>query len=66
MSRIADRISLIASAVVVAAAAWALLHYSGNWFFPVATLIALVALLADNQRLRKRLRDLGEDPRSRK
>ncbi|WP_321878949.1 hypothetical protein [Burkholderia cepacia] len=66
MSRIADRIGLIAAAVVVAAVAWALLHYSGNWFFPVAALIALVALLADNQRLRKRLRDLGENPRSRK
>ncbi|OXI84724.1 hypothetical protein CFB40_27345 [Burkholderia sp. AU31652] len=66
MSRMADGISLIAAAVVVAAVAWALLHYSGNWFFPVATLVALVALLADNRRLRKRLRDLGDDPRLRK
>lgn len=60
-----DRIGLIAAAVVVAAMAWALLHDSGDWFFPVATLVALVALLADNQRLKKCLRDLGEDPRSR-
>ncbi|VWC94384.1 hypothetical protein [Burkholderia contaminans] len=66
MSRMADGISLIAAAVVVAAVAWALLHYSGNWFFSVATLVALVALLADNRRLRKRLRDLGDDPRLRK
>ncbi|MFP3504564.1 hypothetical protein [Burkholderia sp. SIMBA_062] len=66
MSKVSDRIGLIAAGVVVAAASWTLLHYSGNWFFPVATLIALAALLADNRRLKKRLRDLGEDSRSRK
>ncbi|WP_321804193.1 hypothetical protein [Burkholderia sp. BCC1993] len=66
MSKLSDRVSLIAAAVVVAAVAWTLLHYSGDWFFPVATLIALVVLLADNRRLKKRLRDLGHDSRSRK
>ncbi|WP_334042058.1 hypothetical protein [Burkholderia ambifaria] len=66
MSKVSDRFGLIAAAVVVAAASWTLLHYSGNWFFPVATLIALAALLADNRRLKKRLRDLGEDLRTRK
>ncbi|KER68303.1 hypothetical protein HR51_27880 [Burkholderia cepacia] len=66
MSRIADRVALIAAAVVVAALAWAVLHYSGNWFFLAATIIAFAALLADNHRLKKRVRELGGDPRERR
>lgn len=38
--RIADGLALVAFAVGVVAVAWALLHYSGEWFFPVAALIA--------------------------
>ncbi|QVN19418.1 hypothetical protein [Burkholderia pyrrocinia] len=66
MSRIADRIALIATAVVVAALVWAVLHYSGDWFFLAATIIAFAVLLADNHRLKKRVRELGGDSRERR
>ncbi|KVD70113.1 hypothetical protein WS62_13155 [Burkholderia sp. ABCPW 14] len=66
MNRLTDRLALIAFAIVVAAVAWALLHYSGEWFFPVATLIALALLVIQNQKLKKRLKDLGDDDGSRK
>ncbi|MDC6132184.1 hypothetical protein PPH41_30825, partial [Burkholderia gladioli] len=37
----------------------------GEWVFPVLTLIALAALFAENMRLRKKLRELGVEPKSR-
>ncbi|WP_229656218.1 transmembrane protein 268 [Burkholderia pseudomallei] len=51
---------LIAFAIVIAAVVWASLHYSGEWFFSVATLIALALLVIQNQKLKKRLKDLGD------
>ncbi|MDN7672993.1 hypothetical protein QZM22_10760 [Burkholderia oklahomensis] len=66
MSWLTDRLALIAFAIVIAAVAWALLHYSGEWFFPVATLIALALLVVQNQKLKKRIKDLGDDSGSRK
>lgn len=65
MSRLADKLALVAAAVAIAAIAWVLLHYSGDGYFPTATIIAFVALLADNRRLRKRVRELGGDPNRR-
>ncbi|KVG06888.1 hypothetical protein [Burkholderia thailandensis] len=66
MSRLTDRLALIAFAIVIAAVAWTLLHYSGEWFFPVATLIALAVLVVQNQKLKKRLKDLGDDSGSKR
>ncbi|KVE34325.1 hypothetical protein [Burkholderia sp. BDU5] len=66
MNRLTDRLALIAFAIVITAVVWALLHYSGEWFFPVATLTALTLLVIQNQKLKKRLKDLGDDGGSRK
>jgi hypothetical protein len=56
MSRLADRALLILAAVVLAGGAWAMLHYSGEWFFPAASLVVFVLLVVQNHRLRKRLK----------
>jgi uncharacterized membrane protein len=63
MNWIVDKIALLATSVVCAACAWAILAYSGKWFFPVATAIGVLALYLDNQRLRTLLKDHGIDPK---
>jgi membrane protease YdiL (CAAX protease family) len=63
MNWIGDKIALLATAVVCAAGAWAILHYSGTWFFPVATVIGVLWLYRDNQRLRALLKEHGIDPK---
>ncbi|NIE83895.1 MULTISPECIES: hypothetical protein [unclassified Burkholderia] len=65
MNWIIDKITLIATALVISAVAWVLLHYSDEWFFPIATIIAFATIFADNLRLRKQLRNLGHDPNKR-
>ncbi|NUY30315.1 hypothetical protein F0160_07255 [Paraburkholderia sp. JPY303] len=62
MNWIVDKAALLLAAIACAVLAWALIHYSGQWFPLLLFILAFAALFADNQRLRNRLRDLGEDP----
>ncbi|VVD31039.1 hypothetical protein [Paraburkholderia dioscoreae] len=62
MSWITDKLALILGACACAAAAWAILHYSREWFFPVVTVIAIVCFYVDNRRLRSLLKEHGIDP----
>jgi Flp pilus assembly protein TadB len=64
MSRLGDRVLLVLAALVLAGGAWAMLHYSGEWFFPVASIIVLILLVVQNQRLKRRLKGEAErEPR---
>jgi len=51
-----DGIVLVLLALVVAALAWGFWYVSGNDGFNVIMIVALVALTADNVRLRRQLR----------
>ncbi|NUY00579.1 hypothetical protein [Paraburkholderia youngii] len=62
MNWIVDKAALLLAAIACAALAWALIHYSGQWFVVLLFILAIAGLFADNQRLRNLLRDLGEDP----
>ncbi|MEM5338456.1 hypothetical protein [Paraburkholderia azotifigens] len=64
MNWMTDKITLIVVACVCAAGAWALLHYSGQYFFPVITIVAVACFYADNRRLRALLKKNGIGPRS--
>ncbi|MEM5293968.1 hypothetical protein VSR82_06460 [Burkholderia sp. JPY481] len=62
MNWIVDKAALLLAAIAGAAIAWTLIRYSGQWFALLLFTVAFAGLFADNQRLRNRLRDLGEDP----
>ncbi|MGF6382717.1 hypothetical protein OKW31_005695 [Paraburkholderia atlantica] len=62
MNWIVDKAALLLTAIACAAIAWALIRYNGQWFPLLLFILAIAGLFADNQRLRNRLRDLGEDP----
>lgn len=62
MKWIHDKAALLLAALACAGAAWGLIHYSGQWFYLLLFVLAFAGLFADNQRLRARLKDLGEDP----
>lgn len=64
MNWVSDKIALLLVGVVCAAGAWAILHYSGEWFFPAITLFALVSMFFEIRRLRTLLKKHGIDPRS--
>ncbi|MBN3761153.1 hypothetical protein [Burkholderia sp. Ac-20365] len=64
MKWMTDKLALIVVAIACAAGAWALMHYSGDWFFPVVTLVAVLCFYVDNRRLRALLRQHNIDPRS--
>ncbi|HWW70267.1 MAG TPA: hypothetical protein VN089_10030 [Duganella sp.] len=51
-----DDLLLILTALVCAAGAWAFWHYLGEQALGALSTIALIALAADNYRLRRRLR----------
>jgi hypothetical protein len=51
-----DSFFLITAAVVASGLAWVFWHFMGNDGFEVISAIALVALTADNIRLRRQLR----------
>jgi hypothetical protein len=51
-----DDLLLILTALVCAGFAWAFWHYLGEQALAGLTVIALIALAADNYRLRRRLR----------
>lgn len=63
MKWVGDKLALLVTSIVCAAGAWALLHYSGQWFFLAATVIGLLLLYLDNRRLRTLLEKHGIDPR---
>ncbi|MBJ9661087.1 hypothetical protein [Burkholderia gladioli] len=65
MNWLFDRIALLVAALALLVAAWAVFRVGGEWVFPVLMLIALAALFAENMRLRKKLRELGVEPKSR-
>lgn len=54
-----DDLLLILTALVCAGLAWAFWHYLGEQALAALTVIALIALAADNYRLRRRLRRNG-------
>lgn len=64
MNWLSDKIALLLVSVVCAAGAWAILHYSGQWFFPAATLLSLISMFLEIRRLRALLEKHGIDPRS--
>lgn len=64
MNWIGDKIALLLVSMACAAAAWAILHYSGEWFFPAITLFTVVSMFIDNRRLRALLKKHGIDPKS--
>jgi len=51
-----DSILLLLTALLVAVVSWAFWHFAGADGFAVLNLLALVALAADNLRLRRRLK----------
>lgn len=52
-----DRLLLLGAAVVFAICAWAFWHFAGDDAFAAITLVALVGVVADNRRLRRKLRE---------
>ncbi|GLU35678.1 hypothetical protein WKR88_12785 [Trinickia caryophylli] len=64
MNWIGDKIALLLVGTACAAGAWAILHYSGEWFFPAITLLTVVSMFFENRRLRALLRKHDIDPRS--
>lgn len=65
MSWMSDKVALVLVSVVCATGAWAILHYSGQWFFPAITLFSLVSMFLEIRRLRGLLAKHGIDPKSR-
>jgi len=66
MSPTMDKVALLLAAAACAAGAWVILHFSGQWFFPVVTIVAVVCLYVDNRKLRATLRAHGIDPQAAK
>lgn len=64
MNWMTDKLALVLAACACAAGAWALLHYSGQYLFPVITIVAVVCFYIDNRRLRALLKESGIDPRA--
>ncbi|WP_343654393.1 hypothetical protein [Paraburkholderia caribensis] len=64
MNWMTDKITLVVVACVCAAGAWALLRDSGQYFFPVITIVAVVCLYIENRRPRALLKENGFDPRA--
>lgn len=52
-----DRLFLVIAAAAFATGAWAFWHFLGDDAFAAITLIALVGVVADNHRLRRKLRE---------
>ncbi len=56
-----DHLVLLLTALACAGAAWAFWYFSKEDGFAILGSIALISLFVDNQRLRKRLRQLEGD-----
>ncbi|CAG9233826.1 Putative membrane protein [Burkholderia gladioli] len=63
MSWIGDRLLLILTAVIGAAACWLVIRATGEWFPTIMLVISYVVLFAENSRLRKLLEKNGISPR---
>jgi uncharacterized membrane protein YfcA len=57
-----DGLLLLLTGIVCAAGAWLFFHYFGQDAFGILMLIALFTTIADNRRLRRRLREMGAKP----
>jgi lipoprotein signal peptidase len=66
MTWLLDKSALLLAAVACAGAAWGLIHYSGEWFYLLLSVLAFGGLFADNRRLRNRLKEMGADPSRRR
>jgi len=53
-----DRIFLLVVGILCSAVAWAFWHYAGAMGYDIISLLFLVAIAADNIRLRRLLRSL--------
>jgi hypothetical protein len=58
-----DGIYLILAGVGCSVMAWALWHFLGSEALPLFTILALMATMADNVRLRRKLREVAKDGR---
>lgn len=58
-----DRGLLLMTAIVLAGAAWAAIHYLGDSYFSVSTTVLIVVLFAENWRLHKLLKEHGIETR---
>lgn len=56
---IIDRALLLLTSVILAGVAWATIHYLGDSYFSVSTIVLIVVLFAENWRLHKLLREHG-------
>ena len=57
-----DSLLLLLTGIVCAAGAWLFFWYFGQEAFSILMLIALIGAMADNARLRRRLRGMGAKP----
>jgi uncharacterized membrane protein YfcA len=57
-----DGLLLLLTGIVCAAGAWLFFHYFGQEAFGILMLITLFTTIADNRRLRRRLREMGAKP----
>ena len=57
-----DGLLLLLTGIVCAAGAWLFFHYFGQDAFFILTMIVLFTTIADNRRLRRRLREMGAKP----
>ncbi len=57
-----DGLLLLLTGIVCAAGAWLFFHYFGQDAFGILMLIVLFTTIADNRRLRRRLRAMGAKP----
>jgi hypothetical protein len=57
-----DGLLLLLTGIVCAGGAWLFFWYFGQEAFSILMLITLVGTMADNARLRRRLREMGAKP----
>jgi uncharacterized membrane protein YfcA len=57
-----DGLMLLLTGLICAVGAWLFFRYLGNDAFGVLTLVMLICTMADNRRLRRRLREMGAKP----
>lgn len=57
-----DSLLLLLTGIVCAAGAWLFFRYFGQEAFGMLMLLGLIGAIADNARLRRRLREMGAKP----
>ncbi len=58
-----DQALLVVCGIGAAALAWGVFRFLGGWVFPLFTLLAFGSLIAENSRLKSRLRERDADRR---